>query len=228
MNLPTCADCGGNADRAGPDGSWDVNGPKGNRMPVPYRLSIGLLILAGLLIVDLVRYRGRSKRLGEYAFLTSTVVLCACLCLVIDNITFTISPEYFTWGKMLGASATRLDVARFALYVSWPPALVAAALLLFANSTGNAPSLGYGALYRSLGYVVLCLVATAVAGGLWFYAADPFHLRAELPSWSHEVQSRFLAVQGSHLGAYMGGATASLGAAAWIVRNRSRSTRRKD
>jgi hypothetical protein len=186
------------------------------------RVGGGVGLLLALLGYDLWRYGWRSRRLVEYGFLVAVLCLAAAYCLVFDMVTSTISPEYFWWGKEVGRSGRSFlaGVAATALGAAWPVGLLLGAAFLIANSLGSQPPHAVRRLYAFLLSPVACsLVAALLSGAL--FAFDPFAERQELPNWSRTMQTRFLIVQGIHLGAYLGG----LAGTAYAVRRIFRSRR---
>lgn len=73
-------------------------------------------------------------RAKEYAFLLYAASLAVAYAVTHDQVTATISPEYFVYGKGLDASLPRLHVAWLAVRAGLPVGLLGGAALLVANN----------------------------------------------------------------------------------------------
>ena len=77
------------------------------------------------------RVAGRTR---EYGFLLYAGLLAVVYALVHDQVTVTLSPEYFVYGKGLDPASLRLDVAWLAVRAGASVGLVGGAALLVANN----------------------------------------------------------------------------------------------
>ncbi|WP_438016860.1 hypothetical protein WMF18_39695 [Sorangium sp. So ce315] len=149
-----------------------------------------------------MRLRPSASRPREYlAILAGALAAGACGALF-DQVTATISPEYFLDGKGLAASSLP-----FRLAVAW---------------TGLRGGLPLGALVTGVGLVRaarsdrfswrawLARIMAAVAAALALCpvvmaALDPFGVReASLGAWPRGAATRYLVCWGLHAGAYLG------------------------
>lgn len=104
-------------------------------------------------------------RAKEYGFLLYAALLAVLYAVVHDQLTATIAPEYFIYGKGLEASTLRLHVAWLAVRAGLPVGLLGWLTLLLANNplrSGMPPQLGYRAL---MGLALVPLAAAAVMAG---------------------------------------------------------------
>jgi hypothetical protein len=186
----------------------------------PYRVALGVAFFLTLGIRDWVKHPEDPKRAKEYLFLLFSMVCAIAYGVVHDQITATISPEYFLVGKGLADDPRpfRWAVTVLAIHASYGVGLVAGALLLIANNPSPArPQLAYREL-APLAVLPLALAAgLAVAGG-FADQGDPFHLATKLKGVVSPARTgRFLLVWGVHAGSYAG-AVLGLAWAVWLVR----------
>jgi hypothetical protein len=97
---------------------------------------VGVTILAGLAVRDIARNRTDTRRAKEYAFLLATTLAAVVYGVLHDQLTVTISPEYFLEGKGLADDPRplRLAVGLLAVRASWWVGLALGAALLVANN----------------------------------------------------------------------------------------------
>ena len=192
------------------------------------RIALGLAALLGLLAWDLARHGRRARRLREYAYLVACVAAACAYGAANDQVTVTLSPAYFLYGKGLAAELgpdpapveLRLAAARVGLAATWWTGLVAGAAILTANSLGKRPSLTVRRLVGPTACIVAAAAAMAVAMRIagWFgsYHGLFDHFR-ELPP---EALRWFETVWGIHLGGYLGGLAGTAAVAARTFRRR--------
>jgi hypothetical protein len=141
-------------------------------------------------------------RLREYLVLLAGGLIAGVAGALFDQVTATISPEYFLEGKGLAASALP-----FRLAVAW---------------TGFRGGLPLGALVTGVGLVragksarfswrtwlsrmAATLAAALVLCPVFMAALDPLGVReASSSEWSGDVATRYLLCWGLHVGAYLG------------------------
>jgi hypothetical protein len=198
----------------------------------PWRFAIGVTFFLVLGVQDWIRHREDPKRAKEYLFLLYAALVAIIYGVIHDEVTATISREYFIYGKQLDFDPPpfRVAVAILATRASYGVGLVAGALLLIANNPSpTRPKLGYRELMR-LALLPLALAASGAVVGGALYAFDAFHLHARALELvpEHSV-ARFLVVWGVHTGSYAG---AALGAIVSIVlvrlRRRARTAQSRD
>ncbi|MFI5380385.1 MAG: hypothetical protein ACHRHE_13885 [Tepidisphaerales bacterium] len=200
------------------------------------RVGIGVAILSTLAIVDVRRHGPAARRWREYLFLLAAAGVAMVYGVANDQITVSISWEYFYYGKgieqVLGAAVPppmaglRWEAAKIGLKAAWSVGLAAGVVLLLANNPSRRwRQLPMKTLYRLLAVILIGPVLGAIAGGVLGRMGVVAHLSADLADLVRLNLWRprsFLCVSGIHLGAYAGGIVATLLAAAWIVKRRSR------
>ena len=181
--------------------------------PLAARFFVHLAVLMCLMgivaFVDWRRHRTAATKWREYGFLLIGGLLGAAVGVVNDQITCTISPEYFIYGKEIAAGeGFRLRVAWLGFVAGFSPGAIIAGMYMLANNPkpGRTP-LPYRRLLR---FVACPLVAAAVAmppcsvlirlwdpqdfhGALFEGIATPEAINAMLVAW------------GLHIGIYFGG-----------------------
>lgn len=169
---------------------------------------IGLSVLAGILLIEIVIHGRQSRRLREYGFLALATAIGVLFCLAWDFVTFRISPGYFAWGKGLAESPLPLGQATawLAVNAGWRAGLLIGAVFLFANGRSQGPPrMPFIELVSQFYRPILGAIIVGAIGGLIFWF-DPFGDWHNLPDGSDGDKRRFLIVQGLHLGGYLGGA----------------------
>jgi hypothetical protein len=193
------------------------------------RIAIGTAIFVILGVVDVCRNGWRGRRWREYLFLGGAVAAAMIYGAVNDQITSSISWEYFYYGKGLAdrlgtatppAAGLRWEAAKVGLKATWSAGLLIGVALLLANNPGRRPQLSYGRLTRYLLMILLCAIIAAAVLGAMGYAGWAAH-------WSEDFHQmvlhdefrprRFMCVYGIHLGGYVGGLAGTL-AAVWLIR----------
>ena len=196
------------------------------------RILAGVTIFAGLALVDLGRNGSKATRWREYAVLVVAVVAALVYGAVNDQVTVTISPEYFLQGKELykvvgdhpAAAALRWAAAKVGLKATWSVGLVIGVAILLANNPWRTlPRLPNRRLVTTLPLIfVAAAVLGAVGGGLGYAGL----LTGLDPDFRFMVDAnvlrpyRFMATWGVHLGGYLGGAVGTVRAVAVVVRAR--------
>jgi alpha-beta hydrolase superfamily lysophospholipase len=164
-------------------------------------------------------------RAKEYSFLLYAASIAVAYAVVHDQVTATISPEYFIYGKGLDASLLRLHVAWLAVRAGLPVGLLGGTALLVANNprrSGIPPQLGYRPLV-ALACVPLATAALlagafgAVNASAQFGTATARELGVpDYRTW------RFVIVWGVHAGSYAGALLGIAGVALAVARRRGR------
>lgn len=191
-----------------PVGLYDV--------PFPYRLLALLAFLGAVSAWDLRRKGADATRWRESLVLLLAGVLGAAFGLLNDQVTVSISPEYFSLGKGLSPGAgLRLRAGLLGLEAGFAAGVVAACVLLYANNPRpGRPSLPPGRLLR-LAWQPAVLAAACGAG--LGAAASIFRPVGLLGEFRELLEPReqvpFLAVWAIHNGVYLGLASG----VAWAV-----------
>src|SRR5438477_12984881 len=106
------------------------------------RIGIGCLIFLILALLDLRRHGPQATRWREYLFLLTCVIVALLYGVINDQLTMTISWEYFAYGKGIaetlpGAEPNslpfRMEVAKIGLMATWSVGLLIGVALLLAN-----------------------------------------------------------------------------------------------
>ena len=162
-------------------------------------------------------------RAREYAFLLYAVVLAAAYAIVHDQITVTISPEYFVYGKGVTTASLRWGAAWVAARASIAMGLLAGTALLVANAPCGPRTRGRLA-YPHLTRLALIPLATAAAGAAIAGAVNAHARMGEATALSMGVPvekvTRFVTIWGVHFGSYAGAllGTALSAALVWARR----------
>jgi hypothetical protein len=192
------------------------------------RIGVGVCLFAALAAWDIHRKGRSAQRWREYVFLAMAVAAAMAFGAINDQITCTISPEYFQGhdeeiGKALAGRlddqwAVRWEALKLGLKATWTAGLIIGVAFLFANN----PHKTLRQLpYRRLATMMLWPLGTAVAlagllgaAGLagWLVWIIGVPELSAVP-WG----GRMMCVWGWHLGAYAGGAI-GLVAAVWRIR----------
>jgi hypothetical protein len=143
-----------------------------------------------------------TSRPREYLALLAGALIAGVCGALFDQVTATVSPEYFLEGKNLEASSLpfRLAVAWTGLRGGLPlGALVAGVGLV--RSSRNA-----GFSWRVwLSGIATTLVASLAFSPVLVATLDPLGVRdASLGQWPRDVATRYLICWGLHAGAYLG------------------------
>ena len=199
------------------------------------RVSIGVAILAALAGWDLHRRGARATRWREYLFLVACVALALLYGVVNDQVTTTISWEYFAYGKGVvealplseppNSSAFRWEAAKIGLKTTWTAGLIVGVALLLANNPrrDRRGRLTFGQLFRLVpvvfAVVILSALCLGVAGyfGAFAWTSQDFREMLRHDQWRPR---RFMAVYGAHLGAYAGGVLGTFIAVVRVIRIR--------
>jgi hypothetical protein len=207
-----------------------------NMPPLPLRLAIGLLILTALALLDLRRHGRQATRWREYAFLFLTTAAAVCYGVLNDQLTSTISWEYFYYGKDLAGKLgpqtppdplnLHLHAALVGVQATWTAGLILGVALLLANNpTKSLPRLPYRDLFRLIPLIFAITAATAAVGALLGYLGlltpfnEDFPILLKDNLWRPR---RFMAVYGIHLGGYLGALLALSTSTLLVLRQRRR------
>ncbi|MGA2498476.1 MAG: hypothetical protein ABSH20_12080 [Tepidisphaeraceae bacterium] len=193
------------------------------------RVGVGAAIFAAMTVADYRRHGPAARRWREYVFLLAAAGIAILYGLVNDQLTVSISWEYFYYGKgidqVIGIEpppmgALRWEAFKIGLKATWTAGLVAGVVLLMANNPSRRrPQLPMKTLYRLLAIMLIGPIIGGIVGGLLGRAGLPARFSAELADlvrlnlWR---PGQFQCVYGIHLGGYVGGLAAMVAAAVWI------------
>lgn len=199
------------------------------------RVGIGAAIFAAMALADYRRNGPAARRWREYLFLLAAAAVAMIYGLVNDQLTVSISWEFFYYGKgidqVFGTTPPSMGVLRWeafkiGLKATWTAGLVAGVVLLMANNPSRRwPQLPMKTLYRLLVIMLIGPVLGAIIGGLLGRAGLPARFSAGLAELvRHDLwrPEQFLCVYGIHTGGYVGGLVAMVWAAVGIRRKRAR------
>jgi hypothetical protein len=203
--------------------------------PLWVRLTIGLSFFFLLGTVDLLRHGRAATRWREYAFLLLTTLLLCLYGMLNDQVTVTISPEYFAYGKGLadklgrqfdrGPLRWRWEAAKVGAAATWGGGLIMGVVLLLANNPSKQlPRLRYRQLFGFallvLASSIICSVVLGLLGyhGLLAWFDDDFR---EMVRRDQFRPYRFMAVYGVHCGGYVGGILGTIIATILVRRKRA-------
>ena len=198
------------------------------------RIIAGATILVGLAWWDWRRNGAQARRWREYSFLLAVTLGAIAFAAALDQVTVTLSWEYFYFGKelheVLGPQCPpeqlplRLQASFIGLKAGLGPGLLIGVALLMANNPRKArPSLPTRRLLRAvawpLGLAALCIAAVSAAGyaGWLTWMSQDFR---EMVAEDVMRPMRFMSAWGAHLGAYVGGGLGTLVAALRVLRAR--------
>jgi hypothetical protein len=205
----------------------------------PSRFAFGVAVLAILAILDF-REKGKdATRWREYAFLLLCTAVAILYGIANDQVTCSISWEYFYYGKelapILGPQtppdpvALHLQALRIGVAATWWAGLIIGAAILITNNRARVgPQLPYSRLIARLPAVVFITIASALIVG---YAGDHYLLNDISPDFQNLANSdlwrphRFMTVYGIHLGGYVGGVLSILHCISSIRRERHKLAR---
>lgn len=125
---------------------------------------------------------------------------CGALGAIFDQLTVTLSPEYFTLGKGVSAESLRVSAALVGFRGGLPLGALFAGVLLWCRARGS-----HRRLLPLLGEAFGAAVIAGLACALILVTLDPFQVRVESAGLlSATAADRYLACWGLHIGAYLG------------------------
>jgi len=200
------------------------------------RIAIGATIFAALAIYDYARNREQATRWREYAILLVAVMAAMAYGVINDQITSSISWEYFYYGKdlaeQLGPKTPPDPVklhwaaAMVGMKATWTAGLIiAVALLLSNNPEKNLGRLPIASLGKFLPMVLIVTLSGAALGATAGSLGLPARWDEDFAAMLRRDEMRprrFMMVYGIHLGGYAGGAVGTI-VAVWRIRRRRKA-----
>ena len=195
------------------------------------RILLSISVLAILAVADLKRKGQSATRWREYVVLVACVAAAICYGVINDQITSSISWEYFYYVKNLStilgnrippdATALHLQAVKVAAEATWWVGLILGVVLLYANNPRpNLPRLSNRSIVSQLPLIAvftgILAAAIGICGYLDWLPAGRQNFADVIPSDSERAR-RFLCTWGVHLGGYAGGAIGTLIAAVRIL-----------
>lgn len=177
-----------------------------NDWTFPYRVTVGLVIFSALLLYERRTNPNNPRRPKEYAFLFGATAFAMLYGALHDFITWSISRDYFVYGKKIPAAAERFfpEVMQLGMTATWSVGLLCAALALMANNPDNA---GRQLPYPRLLRLSLLPLPASIAAEATFGVVAARYGDALIEYFTGHIvtsQRAFLAVWAMHLGAYLG------------------------
>lgn len=127
-------------------------------------------------------------------------LLCGVLGALFDQLTVTLSPEYFTFGKGVSDASLRLSAAGVGFRGGLPLGALYAGVLASRHSRG-----GPVGARRLLVWAVCAMAIAAAVCTMGLLVLDPFQVRVEASGLlTPGAANRYLACWGIHMGAYLG------------------------
>jgi hypothetical protein len=211
-----------------------------SNVSVAARIAGGVIIFAILAVMDLRRRGSEATRWREYLFLLLCVGVAILYGVVNDQITSTISWEYFYYGKeldrVLGPDTPpdplrlHLQAAMVGIKATWSAGLIVGVALLLANNPRrDRPQLSYRMLARVLVMIFTITACGGIVGGLLGYFGGLTGASADFVEMTRTNifrPRRFIATWGVHLGGYVGGLIGVIAGVTYILRRRRASTAR--
>ena len=192
------------------------------------RVAAGVAVLTGLAAWELHRKGRQARRWREYVYLAAAAGVATAYGMLNDQITVTVSWEYFYFGKGLedamgpglppAMGALRWEALKLGAKAAWTVGLILGVVILIANNPrpGRA-SVPYRTLYRLILWPLAGAAGCAVVAGVAGYAGAFAALFSPIVVNDLWRPSRFMCAWGMHLGGYLGAAVGGVGAV-WRVR----------
>jgi len=203
------------------------------------RVTLGVCVLVFLAVTDLQRNKQAATRWREYSVLIASVLVACAYGVVNDQITATISWEYFFYAKELELKlgptvppdmvALRWQAVMIGLMATWSAGLIFGVVLLLANNPfRDIPRLRNRQLIGMLPLILAVTIAfAAIFAPIGYYGGLDW-ITQDFPEMRHSGlfrPARFICAWSIHLGGYLGGLLGTLLAAARVVQLRFRLKR---
>jgi hypothetical protein len=153
--------------------NWWINSDAG----LAARVAVGVAVLAALAAWDLHRHGRQATRWREYLFLVACVAVALVYGALNDQVTTTVSWEYFAYGKGVAealppgeppnSAAFRWEAAKVGMRATWSAGLIVGVALLIANNPrrDGRPRLSYARLFGCLPLVFGVVIVAVICLG---------------------------------------------------------------
>lgn len=196
------------------------------------RIAGGVIIFSIWAYVEFIRKGKKASRWKEYLFLIYCVLIVMAFGMINDQLTVSISWEYFVHGKGFDLQgqdqpdwvSLRLWACEVGAKATWTAGLLLGAVLLICNNPNNKPPVVPLKKLVKLVWLIgipACVLAVllGIAGylGAWKNLTEDFSL-----IWQSNIYrpANFQCVWGMHLGAYVGGGIGTAVLCWWILKKR--------
>jgi hypothetical protein len=177
------------------------------------RLAILVALMAMIAWIDWRRRGAESTKWREYGFLIAAALLGSLFGMSLDNLTATLSPEFFIYGKGIEAGdGFRGRVTYFGFHAGLLAGAIVGGLFLLANNKrSDRPSVTYRRLFWFAWRPVLLAIAGMPPLAALFCFVDPLRLgERAIDFLTPEQQRWFLVVLGINVGGYLGGSLGTI------------------
>jgi hypothetical protein len=185
-----------------------------------WRLAALVALMSVVAWIDWRRQGERATRWREYSFLLVAGILGGLFGVGVDQLTSTISPEYFIFGKGIpNDAAFRVHVASLGFQAGFIMGIVVGGIYLLANNPRpQRISLSFVRLFRFAVAPLIAAILVAPISALVVGHSDPLNLAHEFREVLSPTEiGHFRLVWGIHLGIYAGG---TMGAALGVMQIR--------
>jgi hypothetical protein len=173
-----------------------------------WRLAALLALMMFIAWIDWRRHGDRATKWREYSFLIVAGMLGGAFGVAIDQLTSTISPDYFVLGKGIPNDAVfRMHVATLGFQAGFVMGMLVGGIYLLANNPHpDCIALPYVRLFRYAIAPIIAAIVVAPFSALVIGNWDPLNLAHELRgALSPADIDHFRLVWGIHVGLYAGG-----------------------
>lgn len=192
------------------------------------RVAAGVAVLTGMAAWELHRKGSQARRWREYVYLAAAAAVAMAYGMLNDQITVTVSWEYFYYGKSLGETMEaglppamgelRWEALKLGVKAAWTVGLILGVVILIANNPRpGRPGVSYRTLYRLILWPLVGAAGCAVVAGMAGYAGAFAAIFTPIVANDLWRPNRFMCAWGIHLGGYLG-ATVGGVLAVWHVR----------
>jgi hypothetical protein len=176
-------------------------------MSLFWRLGLLVLLMAVIAWIDWRRHGVSASKWREYAFLIAAGLLGSLFGMTLDNLTATVSPDFFVYGKGIAiGDGFRGRVTYVGFHAGLLAGVIVGGVYLLANNKRpDRKSLPFLQLFRFALWPILVAVLLMPLVASLMYSFDPLGVGKGVDFLSPSQQRWFLAVWGINVGGYLGG-----------------------